>query len=237
VTDPHRRQRRLGNLRQRLAAPQDAYERCRLYPCPNRTTADRGEGLNRLYCRKHIEFHRRHGSYVKRSYGAGELRPYRQRAIKWLQDQHDDLVIRSASEGIRRLYRAAGTPVEAFRLAGMHPGDRAKATWALLRKREVDPLEVLAVWLAVGMRLRDDPQPDCHREYRYVQVAKLIHRMAGGTHKRWERDRPDGSVETTELHKHPVSRGQVLRLIGRQLATVCDGIDIPGETAGCPPKA
>jgi hypothetical protein len=112
----------------------------------------------------------------------------------------------------------------------MSPRDRAKATWAQLRKREVDPLEVVAAWLAVDMRLRDDLQPDRHQEYRYVQVAKLIHRMAGGTHKRWERERPDGSVETTELHKHPVSRGQVLRIIGRQLATVCDGLEIPNET-------
>lgn len=228
--DVHRRRRRIAKLRERIAGPQDAYERCRAYPCTNRTTADRGEGLNRLYCRKHIEFYRRHGSYVKSSYGAGELRPYRQRAIKWLQDQHDSLGTRHASEGVRRLYRTAGTPVEAFRLAGMSPRDRAKATWAQLRKREVDPLEVVAAWLAVDMRLRDDLQPDRHQEYRYVQVAKLIHRMAGGTHKRWERERPDGSVETTEVHKHPVSRGQVLRIIGRQLATVCDGLEIPNET-------
>jgi hypothetical protein len=230
VTDPIRRQRRLQNLRQRLAAPQDAYERCRIYPCTNRTTSDRGEGLNRLYCRKHIEFYRRHGSYTKRSYGAAELRQYRQRAIKWLQDQHDVLNIRHASEGVRRLYRTAGIPVEAFRLAGMSPRDRARSTWAQLRKREVDPLEVVAAWLAVDMRLRDDLQPDRHEEYQHVQVAKLIHRMAGGTHKRWERERSDGSVETTELHKHPVSRGQVLRIIGRQLATVCGGLEIHGGT-------
>jgi hypothetical protein len=235
--DVHQRRRRIAKLRERIAGPQDAYERCRAYPCTNRTTADRGEGLNRLYCRKHIEFYRRHGSYVKRSYGAGELRPYRQRALRWLQDQHDDVGIRHASEGVRRLYRAAGTPVEAFRLAGMSPRDRAKATWAQLRKREVDPLEVLAAWLAIDMRLRDDLQPDRHQQYRYVQVAKLIHRMAGGTHKRWERERPDGSVETTELHKHPVSRGQVLRIIGQQVATVCDGLEILGGTTGGPPKA
>jgi hypothetical protein len=225
--DVHRRRRRIAKLRERIAGPQDAYERCRAYPCTHRTTADRGEGLNRLYCRKHIEFYRRHGSYVKRSYGAGELRPYRQQAMKWLQDQRDELAIQSASEGVRRLFRAAGAPVEAFRLSGMSPGDRAKATWAQLRKREVDPLVVLAAWLAIDMRLRDDLQPDTHREYRYVQVAKLIHRIAGGTHKRWDRERPDGSVETTELHKHPVSRGQVLRIIGRQLAIACEDLEIP----------
>jgi hypothetical protein len=77
------------------------------------------------------------------------------------------------------------------------------------------------VWLAIDMRLRDDPQLDRHDEYRQVQAAKLIHRMAGGTHKRWERERPNGSIEVSELHKHPVSRGQVLRVLGRGLAAVC----------------
>jgi len=182
--------------------------------------------LNGLYCRKHIEFYRRHGSYVKRSYGAGELRPYRQRAMKWLQEQSNDLGIRRASEGVRRLYRAGGTPVEAFRLAGVSPENRAKATWAQLRKRGVDPLQVLAAWLAVDMRLLDDLQPDRHQEYRHVQVAKLIHRMAGGTHKRWEREQANGRVEVTELHKHPISRGRVLRIIGSQLAAACDGLNM-----------
>lgn len=213
--------RRMANLRKRIAEPEDAYERCRAYPCANRTTADLGEGLNRLYCRKHIEFYRRHGSYVKRSYGAGELRPYRERAIKWLQAHRENVEVRSAVEGVQRLYRAAGAPVEAFRLPGKPPAERAKATWAQLRKREVDPLDVLAAWLAVDMCLSDDPQPDRHDEYRQVQAAKLIHRMAGGTHKHWERQRADGQVEGTELHKHPISRGQVLRVLGRDLARAC----------------
>jgi len=109
----------------------------------------------------------------------------------------------------------------------MSPGNRAKAAWAQLRKREVDPLEVLAAWLAVDLRLRDDLQPDSHQEYRYVQVAKLIHRMAGGAHKRWEREQANGKAEVTELHKYPVSRGRVLRVIGSQLAGACDGLIVP----------
>lgn len=230
MTNPRRRQQRLVDLRKRISGPQDAYERCRAYPCPNSTTADRGEGLNRLYCRKHIEFYRRHGSYVKRSYGAGELRPYRERAMAWLLAHQDDSEVRSAAEGVRRLYRAAGSPLEAFRLPGKPPAERAKAFWAQLRKREVDPLNVLAAWLAVDMRIRDDPQPDSHDEYRQVQAAKLIHRMAGGTHKRWERERADGSVEVTQMHKHPISRGQVLRIIGEKLALACAGLPVDTAT-------
>ena len=225
MTDLHQRQQRIANLRKRIAGPQDAYERCRAYPCTNRTTADRGEGLNRLYCRKHIEFYRRHGSYVKRSYGAGELLPYRAQALSWLKVHGDDQSVRLAVAGVQRLYRVAGAPVEAFRLPGRTPAERASAIWAQLRKHEVDPVDVVAVWLAVDLRLRDDPQPDRHDEYRQVQAAKLIHRMAGGTHKRWERQRGDGSVEVLELHKYPVSRGRVLRLVGGSLAAACSGLE------------
>ncbi|MEO8998033.1 MAG: hypothetical protein ABI227_00170 [Rhodanobacter sp.] len=224
VKSPIQHQRRLADLHKRLIDPQDAYERCRIYPCTHRTTADRGEGLNRLYCRRHIEFYRRHGSYTKRSYGAGDLRPHRMRAMAWLQAQRDAPEVRSAIEGVRRLYRAARAPIEAFRLAGMSPAGRAKVIWAQLRQREVDPLQVLAAWLAVDTHLRDDPQPDRHEEYRHVQVAKLVHRMAGGTHKRWERERADGRVEVTQLHKHPISRGQVLRVLGREIEKACSGL-------------
>ncbi|OOG49686.1 hypothetical protein B0E50_05910 [Rhodanobacter sp. C01] len=212
-----------------MANPVDAYEHCRVYPCTNGTTADRGEGLNRLYCRKHIEFYRRHGSYVKRSYGAGEIRPYRVKALQWLGAHVDEQSVRLSVAGVQRLYRAAGAPIEAFRLPGKTPAERARAMWAQLRMQKVDPLEVLAVWMAVDMRLRDDPQLDRHDEYRQVQAAKLIHRMAGGTHKRWERGRADGRIEITEVHKHPVSRGQVLRMVGRELSAACVQLAIPDQ--------
>jgi len=218
------RQQRISSLRKRIAGPQDAYGRCRVYPCTNSTTADRGEGLNRLYCRKHIEFYRRHGSYVKRSYSAGELRPYRVEALAWLQAHSESQSVQLAVAGVRSIYAAAGVALEAFRLSGRSPTDRARAIWALLRKRDVDPLDVLSLWIAIDQRLRHDPQPDRHEEYRHVQVAKLVHRMAGGTHKRWERERADGSMTTTELHRYPVSRGRVLRVVGRQLAEACGAV-------------
>lgn len=232
MTTASQRQRRIANLHSRIAGPQDAYERCRAYPCTNRTTADRGEGLNRLYCRRHIEFYRRHGSYVKASYGAGELRPYRVRALEWLEAHGKEPRVTSAVDGVQRLYRSAGAPIAANRLTGLSPDDRAKAAWAQLRKGDVEPLEVVAAWLAVDLRIRDDLQPDRHEEYRQVQVAKLIHRMAGGTHKRWELEGPDGKVAITEFHKHPVSRGRVLRVLGRQLGAACGELSKVSQDLG-----
>lgn len=220
-----RQLRRIDNIKQRIARPKEPSPRCALYPCENPTTAHAREGLNRNYCRKHIEFYRRHGSYTKRSYGAGELRPYRLRAMHWLRQHREDADIDQAVEAVDRLYRLGGRPVEAFRLAGMTPTERAKAVWAKLRKEKVDPLEVLAAWMSVDMRVRDDMQADRHEEYRHVQGAKLIHRMAGGSHKRWDRVHDDGSLEVTKLHRYPVSRGVVLRMIGKNLADACRSLN------------
>jgi hypothetical protein len=141
--------------------------------------------------------------------------------MRWLEANAEDPAVRRAVDGVVSLYARAGAHIEAFRLAGKPPEERARALWAQLRERGVGPLEVVAAWLAVDAKLRDDPQADWHDEYRLVQVAKLVHRMAGGTHKRWEQERADGSIKITELHKHPASRGRVLRLIGEALRKVC----------------
>ena len=227
MTSPATRQRRARDLRARLAQGDGAFARCQVYPCENRPTAGSGDGLNRRYCRKHIEHYRRHGSYVKKSYGAGELRPYRVAVLQWLREHAADPSVSTALGRIRELLSMSGRPVEAFRLAGLSPAERARNAWAMLAKRCVDPEEIVAAFLAVQMRLRDDPQPDRHTEYRNVQAAKLLHRMAGGTHRRWERARADGSVEVTELHRHPISRGLILRVLGQNLADACQTLPLP----------
>jgi hypothetical protein len=103
--------------------------------------------------------------------------------------------------------------VEAFRLTGLSPRERAWKAWARLRKHRVDPRKVVAAWLAVELAVAADPPNANTREFKRVQAAKLVHRLASGTHKRWP-DRPSGP---TELHVYPASRGQVLRYIGKDL--------------------
>ena len=75
--------------------------------------------------------------------------------------------------------------VEAFRLRGLPPQDRARAAWARLRKAGVDPRRPVAAWLAIEMLVRDDLQADQRNEFKRVQAAKLVHRMASGSHRRW----------------------------------------------------
>jgi hypothetical protein len=50
---------------------------------------------------------------------------------------------------------------------------------------------------------------DRQREYRYVQIAKSVHRLASGTHR-----------TTSGFYlpsKYPRSEGQVLRILGQRL--------------------
>jgi hypothetical protein len=216
-----KRQRRAADLSRRLRNPIDARHACAIFGCPNPTRAASGRGLNRLYCRSHEDRFQRHGSYVKDSYSGGELRPYRTAAERWIKGHESEPLVRGALVAVEALLRA-GRPEEAFRLRGLSPADRARVAWGRLRVAKVSPVRLLAAWLAVELRLADDPQPDWHPEYKQVQAAKVIHRMASGTHKRWEQERSGGQIHIVEMHKYPASRGRVLRHLGKALGQAAE---------------
>jgi hypothetical protein len=137
--------------------------------------------------------------------------------LAWLEANQRDTYVANAVDRVATLLRTAGPHVEAFRLRGLSPQERAKAAWARLRKAGIDPRRVVAAWLAVEMIVRDDPQADRKAEFKQVQAAKLVHRMASGTHKRWG----EGST-ATELHVYPRPRGRVLRHMGEALEEACE---------------
>ncbi|WP_331373249.1 hypothetical protein [Sinorhizobium chiapasense] len=137
--------------------------------------------------------------------------------MEWLKANEGDLWVRNAIDRVRTLYETAGPHVEAFRLRGLPPEARAKAAWARLRKANVDPRRVVVAWVAIEAIVRDDPQSDTKAEYKRVQAAKLIHKMASGTHKKWG----DGS-DAKQLHVYPRSRGKVLRHMGRDAEQACE---------------
>ncbi|MCA9797438.1 MAG: hypothetical protein KC910_36755, partial [Candidatus Eremiobacteraeota bacterium] len=56
----------------------------------------------------------------------------------------DDKWVRNAVDRVKTLYATAGPHIEAFRLRWLTPEERARATWARLRKAEIDPLRVVA---------------------------------------------------------------------------------------------
>ncbi|MER8745544.1 hypothetical protein NKH54_21025 [Mesorhizobium sp. M1004] len=94
----------------------------------------------------------------------------------------------------------------------------------------MDPRRVVAAWLAIEMIIRDDPQAERKAEFKQVQAAKLIHKMASGTHKRWGE-----GANAKELHVYPRSRGRVLRHVGEALGQACEllvehrGHDLPEQ--------
>lgn len=211
------RSKRVRDVSQRAARPDSFSSYCRIIGCRNPATQGEGKGLNRLYCRKHEDHYQRHGSYTKASYPASVTRPLREAALRWITANEDQRHVQLAIEAVRGLYRRAGPAIEAHRLAGLSPEQRAKAAWARLREAKIDPRQPLAAWLAIELAISQDPQSETKPEFKRVQAAKLVHRMASGTHKHWERERSDGSVAVTEMHKYPASRGRVLRHLGEQL--------------------
>lgn len=203
--------------------PNHMYGYCRVIGCGKPARAGTSDGLDARYCRAHAEHYQRHGSPLKGSYTARQLNPYRQAALAWVMAHGEEFWVKNAVERVEGLYRQAGPHVEAFRLRGLPPRERAMAALARLRKHGVDPLIVIAAWLAVEMVILDDPQPELKPEFKRVQAAKVIHRMASGSHKRWEREvQTYGSFQQSrtvveEMHVYPRSRGRVLRHLGKAL--------------------
>lgn len=211
-------------LQSRIAVA-NGYPSCVVLDCGRATMAKAGTGLNRNYCRAHVEHFRRHGSYSKPSYTAAQLAPHRAAALAWIKANANLPAVSSARDRVKTRMWAVGAPESAFRLRGMTPAARSGNVWALLGARAVDADQVLAVWLAVCMAHEDDPQPERKVEYRHVQAAKVVHRLAGGTHRRWEHQSDDGTSYATELHKYPASRGNVLRHTGEAVRAMAGELE------------
>jgi hypothetical protein len=219
---------RTAPVSQRAKTVDAGRRHCRVIGCPFPARASTPKGLDTRFCRRHADHYSRHGSPYKRTYPAAALTPYRLVVRRWLSENREDRWLKIAISGVRALYDGAGPHVEAFRLAGMTPRERARKAWARLRNAKVDPIRVVEAWLVAELAVRLDPQPDGKREFKQVQAAKLIHRLASGSHKRWEREAPysaqggGSSKIVTELHKYPHSRGKVLRYVGADLEAVCE---------------
>lgn len=132
---------------------------------------------------------------------------------------------------IRERLATAGHGVPANNLRAMLPEDKARAVWARLRDRNVDPVIILAIALGVHAALAVDPNAprwegarrDWFKEfaegpaieYALVQMAKLLNTLGGGTVKRWVRtSKPD---KPTVIDARSVSAGRVLRHLGADL--------------------
>jgi hypothetical protein len=222
MADPLRRRRRAEEVKARAGQTDADYQSCRIFGCGRSTRAASGGGLNRLYCRNHEDHFQRHGSYTKGTYTKAQLAPARKVVRQWLEQNRDLPLVKAAIEGARALLDTAGLAEPAFRLRGRSPQERARIAWARLRAAGVAPVKLVEAWLTVELTIAKDPQPDRHEEFKRVQAAKLVHRLASGTHKKWEHVAPDGFKVVTEMHRYPASRGRVLRHMGADLQQLAD---------------
>ena len=102
-------------------------------------------------------------------------------------------------------------------------------------------LKAGSVPVAACLAIADDAQSVNAAEYKHVQAAKLVHRMAPGTHKQWDQPtltvRADRTPVTCmlELYVYPRSHGRMLRHIGNDIHEVVKllmGDRLHGWTAG-----
>lgn len=190
---------------------------CTIPGCDRPTAFSSGKGLARYHCRYHVQRKARHGSHWHSTYRASELKPYLWAAALWLQAHRSAHTVVAALESVEHILAASGSVDPAFNLRGQSAAYRSRIAFARLREAGVRADRLLAIYLAVSALIEDDLGSHRTREFRIVQAAKAAHRLASGTHKRWEMWNPVGSPVKTELHAYPRSSGLVLRKIGSTL--------------------
>lgn len=223
------------SIRQRVLA-RDGYSLiCALPGCKNRTMRAAGLGLAAFHCRKHVEHKARHGSHWHGTYSAAELKPYLAAATLYVRLRAEsDRFIKQALTNIALLLEEAGPTEIASRLKGMSAQRRARIALARLRVAKIKPERFVAIVLAVTALIEKDPGSHRTKEFRTVQIAKALHRLASGTHKRWPFVDAYGRKRQTEMHAFPRSSGQVLRIMGRAVEKECEWViekHLPGVLA------
>lgn len=179
--------------------------------CDRPTQRASGTGLSATHCKYHVEFHRRHGSYSRRSYLKSQLEPFRRAATKWLSARRDDRNVARVLKHLQHLIDNSGRRHSAYDVRWLEPDQRANAALANLREEGKTGEQLLIIVLTIHTAVSElGPRGD--REFRYVQIAKLIHRLASGTH----RTRSGHRMRS----KYPRPEGAFMRTLGRRVEDV-----------------
>ena len=199
---------------------------CAIPGCRNPTMRAASLGLAAFHCRKHVEHKARHGSHWHGTYSADELKPYLAAATSYVRLRSEsDQFIKQAIIDIALLLEEAGPTEIATLLKGMSATKRARIALARLRVASIKPERFVAIVLAVTALIEEDPGSHRTKEFRTVQIAKALHRLASGYHRVWELPDEKGRLrKVAELHAFPRSSGPVLRLIGKAIEQPCDWV-------------
>lgn len=123
--------------------------------------------------------------------------------------RQDGLTVAVVAE-LNALMAGSGRAESAYDLRWMPASEKARVALARLHEANVPGVRLLEIALSISARIADRGPSD--PEFRNVQIAKSIHRLASGTHK-----------TTSGLRlpsKYPHSSGQVLRIVGRRVQDV-----------------
>ncbi|AZO61233.1 MAG: hypothetical protein E5Y51_05655 [Mesorhizobium sp.] len=190
---------------------------CSVPGCGRPTALSTGKGRSAFHCRYHVQLKARHGSYWCATYRASELRPYVVAASVLLAERSQQGAVAAATQELAHTLASAGRVDPAMNLRGQPASYRARVAFARLREAGIEPRRLLAIYLGVSALIEDDLGSHRTQEFRIVQAAKAVHRLASGTHRSWEMFNPLGPDIHTELHAYPRSSGLVLRRIGEKL--------------------
>lgn len=198
---------------------------CTIPGCKRPTMRAAKQGVASFHCKYHVQHLARHGSHWASSITAADLRPYLRTALAWIKDHREDAPeVRVALDALDALMATAGPVERPQDLRYRSARFKADVAFARLREKGIRPERLLAAHVAVVAIIDEDLGSHRVREYRIVQAAKAVHRLASGLHRRWEVPRADGSLMPVEMHTYPRSSGQVLRHIGERLEAICGGI-------------
>jgi hypothetical protein len=127
-------------------------------------------------------------------------------------------------KGLRGLLEGSGRPEPAQDIKRLPAASKARVAFARLREAGIEPERLLAIHIAVGALIEDDNGSHRVQEFRLVQTAKVVHRLASGNHGRYDWPMADGTIRPVHTHNYPRSSGIVLRVIGKEIDEICGDV-------------
>lgn len=172
------------DIEYRAAAPSDlSPRRCVAPGCKNLTQRSARNGLSETLCKRHVEFRRRHGTHWRRSYTMAELRPFQAAARQWLKAHQGDLSLTQVVAALNGLLAGSGASRTAQDARWAGTEEKVRNALARLHEAGKSGGQLLLITLTVKAA-QSALGPRANREFQYVQIAKMAHRLASGTHVR-----------------------------------------------------
>ena len=166
----------------------DALRRCARPFCGRLSMVAAGVGFDMNLCEYHREKVARHGHPEVPSIQGTELRPYLVTAKSRIKAE---LSLRQYPPPIRPHrdqcpYADCGQSPRADEIKHWSAEQKATAAFARLREAEVGAERILAAHMGIVAILADDTWAPREVDYKLTQTGKAVHRLASGTHRRYQ---------------------------------------------------